>query len=239
VSEEEKGKTYWVFRARNYPIKEYRTRRYLVQVNEKTEDYTCICCKFDKDGLLCSHILKVMLLLEVDKIPEKYFIDRWRKKRRKLFNHDVPPPPNEDSTVLRFNVLSRMLGHTASDASKNKRKYQYLLQEIPRIEAEMARMDTEAEQESTKAQNSSARTVVNLDRTDESGSTIQLLNPDIADTKGRPRLLTIKERIKLNKFSTCSHCGSTSHTKKKCDQLDKVFDLPKRKRDRKKKHQSK
>jgi hypothetical protein len=132
-----------------------------------------------------------------------------------------------------------MLGHTASDASKNKRKYQYLLQEIPRIEAEMARMDTEAEQESTKAQNSSARTVVNLDRTDESGSTIQLLNPDRADTKGLLRLLTIKERIKLNKFYTCSHCGSTSHTKKKCDQLDKVFDLPKRKRDRKKKHQSK
>jgi hypothetical protein len=34
----------------------------------------------------------------------------------------------------------------------------------------MARMDTKNEKESTMAQNSSVRTVVNLDRIDESGS---------------------------------------------------------------------
>jgi hypothetical protein len=54
---------------------------------------------FDKDGLLCLHILKVTLQLEIDKIPDKYIIDRWQKKEKKLFNHHVPPP-NEDSTVL-------------------------------------------------------------------------------------------------------------------------------------------
>jgi hypothetical protein len=231
IREEEKGKTYWVFQAKNYPIKEHRPRQYLVQVNEGTQDYSCICCKFEKDGLLCSHILKVMLQVEVDKIPDKYIIDRWRKKGKKIFNHHVPPP-NEDSTVLRFNVLSRMLGQTASNGSRDKRKYQYLLQEIPRLDAEMARMDTESEQVSQMGQESSARTVVNLDPS-ESASKIQLLNPDVADTKGRPRLLTIKERIKQNKFYTCSHCGSTKHTKKNCDVLHLVFDLPKKKRQRK------
>jgi hypothetical protein len=182
-------------------------------VNEQKEEYSCICCKFQKDGLLCSHILKIMLHLQVEKIPDKYIIERWRKREKKLFN-DTVPAPNEDSIVLRFNVLSRLLGHTASNGSKNKRKYQYLLQEIPRIEAEMARMDTETEQVSTVGQNSSVRTVVNLDPTAESAPTIQLLDPDVVDTKGRPRLLTIKERIKQNKFYTCSHCGSTKHKRK-------------------------
>jgi hypothetical protein len=234
LREESKGKIYWVFQAKNYPIKEHRQRDYLVQVNEQTEEYSCICCKFQKDGLLCSYILKIMLHLQVEKIPDKYIIERWGKREKKLFNNTVPAP-NEDSIVLRFNVLSRLLGHTASNGSKNKRKYQYLLQEIPRIEAEMARMDTETEQVSTVGQNSSVRTVVNLDPTAESAPTIQLLDPDVVDTKGRPRLLTIKERIKQNKFYTCSHCGSTKHTKKNCDKLHLTFNLPKKKRVRKKK----
>jgi hypothetical protein len=126
IREEVKGKMYWVFQAINYPIKEHRKRDYLVQVNEENQEYSCICCKFDKDGLLCSHILKVMLQLQVENIPDKYIIDRWRKRERKLFHH-VVPKTNEDSTLLRFNALSRMLGQTASNGSKNKRKYQYLL----------------------------------------------------------------------------------------------------------------
>nr|XP_051198480.1 uncharacterized protein LOC127312042 [Lolium perenne] len=178
-----------------------------------------------------------MLQLQVNKIPDKYIIDRWRKRERKLLKHIVPPL-NEDSIVLRFNVLSRMLGHTASNGSKNKRKYQYLLQEIPRLEAEMAKMDTDTYDMSAMGQNSSSRTVVNLDPTGESGTTIQLLDPNVADTKGRPRLLTIKERIKQNKFYTCSHCGSTNHTKKKCDKLHLVFNLPKKNRGKKKKKEN-
>ncbi|XP_051211509.1 protein FAR1-RELATED SEQUENCE 5-like [Lolium perenne] len=233
IREDEKGKIYWVFQAKNYPIKEHRHRDYLVQVNLQNQDYSCICCKFDKDGLLCSHILKVMLQLQIDKIPEKYIIDRWRKRQKKLFNLPAPPE-NEDNIVLRFNVLSRLLGYTASTGSKTKRNYQYLLQEIPRIEAEMARMNNEDEQVSEMGQNSSARTVVNLDPTAESASNIHLLDPDVADTKGRPRLLTIKERIKQNKFYSCSHCGSNKHTKKNCDKLHLVFNLPKKPRKQKK-----
>ncbi|XP_051221999.1 protein FAR1-RELATED SEQUENCE 5-like [Lolium perenne] len=71
IREDVKGKMYWVFHEANYPVREHRHREYLVQVNEETEDYSCICCKFDKDGLLCSHILKVMLQLQVHKKKDK------------------------------------------------------------------------------------------------------------------------------------------------------------------------
>jgi hypothetical protein len=109
-----------VFQSRNYPIKEHRKRRSLVHVNDQPRTIHASAASLIR--MVYSHTLKVMLLLEVDKITEKYFIDRWHKKRRKLFNH-VVPPPNEDNTILRFNALSRMLGHTTSHASKNKRKY--------------------------------------------------------------------------------------------------------------------
>nr|TKW20036.1 hypothetical protein SEVIR_4G059100v2 [Setaria viridis] len=45
---------------------------------------SCLCGKFNKDGIFCTHILKVIVEEEVKKIPEKYFIDRWRKKEKKI-----------------------------------------------------------------------------------------------------------------------------------------------------------
>jgi hypothetical protein len=36
--------------------------------------------KFDKDGILCSHILKVIIEEGLTKIPKEYIMDRWKKK---------------------------------------------------------------------------------------------------------------------------------------------------------------
>ena len=74
LREHSKEKIYVLFQASNYPVKEYRQRNYILQVNLEIEEYHCICCKFKKDGIMCSHILKVMLHLEVDKITDKYII---------------------------------------------------------------------------------------------------------------------------------------------------------------------
>jgi hypothetical protein len=64
-------------------------------------------------------------------------------------------------------------------------------------------------------------------------ATIDLLDPDRAHTKGRLRMLTIKEKIKANKFYKCSHYGSVKHTKRNCDVKHLVFNLPTPKRTRK------
>ena len=37
-----------------------------------------------KDDILCSHILKVMLHFEVDKIPHKYIIHKWLEEGKKM-----------------------------------------------------------------------------------------------------------------------------------------------------------
>jgi hypothetical protein len=98
-------------------------------------------------------------------------------------------------------------------------------------------MDDETEEEMHE-QTSTTRTVVNLTTTskdDATNSTIQLLDPDVANTKGRPRHLTIREAIKANKFYKCSHCGSTQHTKKNCTNKHLQYDLPKTKKTRRSK----
>jgi hypothetical protein len=201
VKEEKEGELYLVCHARNYPVKELRERIYVIEVDMTKDEYSCVCCKFEKDGLLCSHILKVMLYQNIDKIPEKYFIDRWRKNEKKI----VPSIPTEkvaDNDTLRYNVLTRKLVETASKGSKSKKKYEYLLKEIDRIEEVMSTMDDEADDELQK-KTTTTRTVVNMEKAsneDNTSSAIQLLDPDIANIKGRPRHLTIREAIKANKF---------------------------------------
>jgi phosphoenolpyruvate carboxylase len=99
-------------------------------------------------------------------------------------------------------VLTRKLVETASKGSKSKKKYEYLLKEIDRIEEVMSTMDDEADDELQK-KTTTTRTVVNMEKAsneDNTSSAIQLLDPDIANIKGRPRHLTIREAIKANKF---------------------------------------
>ncbi|KAE8772414.1 hypothetical protein D1007_55625 [Hordeum vulgare] len=241
IREEESMKLYMVYQAKNYYKQEHMARLYVVQVDADRDDYSCICCKFEKDGILCCHILKVMLHLEVDKIPDKYIIDRWIKEGKKM-NKPKAIPLKLDNDQLRYNVLGMKLMELGSNASKSQRKFEHLLSVMVRIQQDLIDMDMEGEDEvdeqgeQTEECSKSNRTIGTLTAMVQSGnsnSTVELLNPDKAHTKGRPRLMTIQERIKTKTFYKCSHCHDPTHTKRKCTNLDKVYEFPKKKRSRK------
>ena len=81
----EEGKYFEVWYKSNQIQKRERIRRYIVltDLTQGKEEFSCICGKFSKDGILCVHILKVIVEEEIREIPGKYFIDRWRKKEKK------------------------------------------------------------------------------------------------------------------------------------------------------------
>jgi hypothetical protein len=51
-----------------------------VSADKHATKYTCSCNMFDRDGLLCPHILKVFTNRDVDAIPERYLLQRWSKE---------------------------------------------------------------------------------------------------------------------------------------------------------------
>ena len=61
VDEIDKNKVYIVYKSETYTEKEIRPRKYLVLVDLEQENYTCICAHFQKDGILCSHILRTLI----------------------------------------------------------------------------------------------------------------------------------------------------------------------------------
>jgi len=58
----------------------YGKRAYLVTAIEDEESYYCECSKFDRDGLICCHIMKIMTRLGVKTIPNHFILKRWTQE---------------------------------------------------------------------------------------------------------------------------------------------------------------
>ena len=52
----------------NY-VYEHGKRTYLVTALEEEGSYYCECSKFDRDGIICCHIMKILTRLGVKAIP--------------------------------------------------------------------------------------------------------------------------------------------------------------------------
>ena len=42
-----------------------------------TQSVSCSCRKFEFDGILCAHALKLFRELEFSSLPSKYYLKRW------------------------------------------------------------------------------------------------------------------------------------------------------------------
>ncbi|XP_021758530.1 protein FAR1-RELATED SEQUENCE 6-like [Chenopodium quinoa] len=56
-----------------------RKRYYCAMFNKETKEVSCECRKFETNGIMCKHIIRVLDLNHVYDIPSKYILDRWRK----------------------------------------------------------------------------------------------------------------------------------------------------------------
>ncbi|KAM0870715.1 hypothetical protein ACQ4PT_039848 [Festuca glaucescens] len=61
----------------------YGRRSYIVTADLPQQIYNCQCCKFNRDGILCCHVMKVMSAIgAVLEMPQHYILPRWC----------IPPP---------------------------------------------------------------------------------------------------------------------------------------------------
>uniref|UniRef100_K3ZL59 Protein FAR1-RELATED SEQUENCE n=1 Tax=Setaria italica TaxID=4555 RepID=K3ZL59_SETIT len=103
------------------------TRVCTVTVDKDATLYTCSCNMFDRDGLLCPHILKVFTNRDVEKIPEKYLLRRWSNKvtiripERLLGAESAFGVPTTNK--LRYNALCRKMTSLAAEACSSPKKY--------------------------------------------------------------------------------------------------------------------
>lgn len=104
-------------------LPKYGDRDYHVQANKDEGVYSCTCCKFDRDGLLCTHILRVMEQIGVYEIPRKYILDRWTwDPEEDLVQPDYQQPTvkkgmtEEGKNIMRYTSILNDFKEQAKDA---------------------------------------------------------------------------------------------------------------------------
>jgi zinc finger SWIM domain-containing protein 3 len=61
---------------------------YKVDVDPINQTVSCNCKKFEKHGILCSHALKSLDMMNIKLIPEAYILKRWTKEARSSIVQD-------------------------------------------------------------------------------------------------------------------------------------------------------
>uniref|UniRef100_A0A8R7R983 Protein FAR1-RELATED SEQUENCE n=2 Tax=Triticum urartu TaxID=4572 RepID=A0A8R7R983_TRIUA len=98
---EEFQSAYIVSRDESGPCREYVVSlvekedcRYTVYGNPMEQTVACSCGKFEMVGFLCSHALKILDVMDIKYIPDRYIMKRWTKYARCLTSSspEVPVP---------------------------------------------------------------------------------------------------------------------------------------------------
>ncbi|XP_052152132.1 protein FAR1-RELATED SEQUENCE 12-like [Oryza glaberrima] len=92
---EEFQSAYIVNRDESGPCREYvvsvveKEKRYTVYGNPIEQTVSCSCKKFERNGFLCSHALKILDAMDIKYLPDRYIMKRWTKYARTLMSGDV------------------------------------------------------------------------------------------------------------------------------------------------------
>ena len=89
--------------------KVYEIEKFVVTLDSQTYEGRCECQKFEFVGILCTHILKVFVRLDIDAMLDHFILPRWRQKANKFRIIDseelVHDDGKEESEALRLSHM--------------------------------------------------------------------------------------------------------------------------------------
>lgn len=173
-----------------------KTYRVLVAAAEGL--YSCGCNEFEMCGLLCPHIIRVMVQLNVQEIPARYMLERWSAAA-------TTPAPNPGTNTIRFGVpttntlrynsLCMKMNNLASDACFNEDAYAVvssMVDEATKVVATMRRAQHVAQQQEEENATSTQQPQMHYQNQQQPApqdapTTSMLQNPPRTKPKGRPK----------------------------------------------------
>lgn len=80
VIEKERDALYEVSITSHPFIHNWIPESYVIEVDRITERFSCNCKGFEFEGLLCSHVIRVLCHLGIQHLPSRYILKRWCKE---------------------------------------------------------------------------------------------------------------------------------------------------------------
>jgi hypothetical protein len=97
-------------------------------VPERSGHLSCSCQLFERSGLPCSHIIKILKSMDVKQLPDHYVLKRWTREARHGIVQDndgrkVSEDPKLDDT-RRYKFVSYRFISLASHAAKSEETFE-------------------------------------------------------------------------------------------------------------------
>ena len=136
VNEIVKNESYELKRNFPYENPEFDREIFAVQVNREKEEFVCNCGKFQRDGILCCHILRLFTQFDMLKIPDQYIIPRWTRefREKELQKHKSSAlginGEDQSHNAVRYAIMMNTVGEVCSDISHDSRFCQELMDAV-------------------------------------------------------------------------------------------------------------
>uniref|UniRef100_A0ACD5YK53 Uncharacterized protein n=1 Tax=Avena sativa TaxID=4498 RepID=A0ACD5YK53_AVESA len=196
----------------------------IVSYDQEERSYTCTCNMFNVNGMLCQHILKVMVHTNVQVIPEKYLLHRWSEAatyfetpcKKEFTGYSIIP----DSNTLRYNALCKMLNKLAAQACFGPESYKIVqggAEHLTTLVANFRESHGVAEEEASEELEETENNLKNPPRSAKKG------RPAEKEKRRKPAVEVRQEEAKKKgtkrKNYACSKCREDGHIKRHCPYL--------------------
>ena len=157
---------------------------YAVSYNEDGCDIKCSCHLFEFRGIVCRHMVKILIEKDVKEIPSRYILTRWRKdvKRRHSYIINCYDDLRSGEQTKQFDHLCTNF-YEAAHFANSREKYEYLMECITMEKEEL--IDDSSWGVSSNVDLAS-EDALSLGVDQVSGSTARLLSPLKVRGRGRP-----------------------------------------------------
>jgi hypothetical protein len=192
-------------------------KTFLVYFNEDELEVKCTCALFEVRGILCMHSLSVLRTKKVTTLPQRYFLDRWRKDIKREYSKlksscdAIGDNPNAQIHDKLRNNFEELLSLKLVNTEK-------------RCMELMKRMDQLKELWRCENQSSPS-----IPTTVASSSCKKVLSPVKVKRKGRPRtkrkVAVIETVVKKSKVSSKPPRDNNAKTKRRKIQVSIFFFL--------------
>uniref|UniRef100_A0A0A9T3X6 Protein FAR1-RELATED SEQUENCE n=1 Tax=Arundo donax TaxID=35708 RepID=A0A0A9T3X6_ARUDO len=140
VEEIEKDKKYILNKLMSYKEEEFHRDSFVIQVDREESNFECVCAKYDRDGILCCHVLRLFTQLGINEIPAKYIKDRWTQKWKEEVlkkQKQIQLEKGSDGkgqSAIRYAMMMTKTADICAALSKDPEKSNKFLEELYKIE---------------------------------------------------------------------------------------------------------
>ncbi|KAJ4760838.1 Protein FAR1-RELATED SEQUENCE 5 [Rhynchospora pubera] len=199
-----------------------KPQTYEVHINKMKELVCCSCKGFEFEGLLCSHALKVMHHVDMERLPTRYILKRWCKDanvnvKRSQLERCMDLGTSQEQETLRISQLKPQMMKLLTKAAKSSDAFKTLQEIIKSAEQQLDEVDTCSSKLVGTCDNKETQTSEIGTATSRPSNVI--LDPPVSQCKGkRKNPQRFKAPSEPKKPRKCGICGSTKggHNSRTC-----------------------